>query len=323
MIRRTLQLMAMGACLWATSSSQLEAGEDCLFFRTDALLLNRTQRSDTPLVRQNAPGNPILDTADSLQFPYEGLPRFVFGYQKDQSTFEVSYAGMVDWYDASSVAGVNNLSVPGDLGLASLDYFAADLFDATYSSEFHDIQANYYRSLNGGDCCTGSCFDVEGMAGLRVFLLDEQFTLSPTDVDTGNQSLYRINTENHLIGPQLGLRMTASRGNWSFQAIGKAGVFANPLWSQQSVSDLNDTISLRNVRTTDEKVAVIGDLEFVSRYRVNSHCNLRFGYLFNWIEGVVLPTDQIDFSNNVTSGTSTDASGFLQHGFVFGFEAIF
>ena len=268
----------------------------------------------------------ILLNAGDLDFGATGGVRAVIGKQLGSGyTLEVGYMGLYDHSASATVTGDNDLQLPGDLGLAVNNFFGADIVDADYSSSLHSVEANLL-------CCDYSCrSSCEGpqrcrewapFVGFRYLNFNEDFDLSSTDFQEGT-SVYEVNTRNNLFGGQLGGRYRISQGEWSYEAVGKAGIFANA--AEQNAPAIVDFLDVERRPAQSESggnVAFVGEINLTGIYHINEVWGLRAGYNLMWLEGVALAPDQLDFTDTPDSGTGLDTSGgvFL-HGLSAGLEA--
>ena len=67
---------------------------------------------------------------------------------------------------------------------------------------------------------------MEWLYGFRYLNLNEDFSIVSTDLQEGT-STYDVHTNNNLFGVQIGNRVRQSRGRWSLEGTGKAGIFGN------------------------------------------------------------------------------------------------
>lgn len=276
---------------------------DALFLARD----NRTSNTTAILVQGEggpAIGTPLQNSGDA-RFNMEPGVSAMFGIHVDECrAWEFGYFGVFDWDASSAVTNGNSLAIPGDLGLASLDYFASDRIALTYNSRLHNAEINHVWA---GEF-------VSLIAGFRYLSLDEDFVLNSTDADTGSSD-YRIRTTNDLFGGQLGARAEGGNGDWSWSATGKAGIFGNDAFQGQSVADFPPGFFLRQeTGRRSGGVAFVGDLNCTLAYQVTDGLTARIGYNVLFIEGVALAPDQLDFSDTPTSGQSLRRSGLFAHG---------
>jgi hypothetical protein len=271
----------------------------------EAFFLHRDNNTgNQPLVlldNNTSTQNNVLFSTGDFHIPYETGPRIIAGYANcDGSGWEVSYFGLQDWNSSATVVGNNNLNLPGDLGLAAnLDFFNADSVTATYQSEIHNAEVNYFFA--GGE-------HANLLVGFRYFHLDEHFNLLSTDNQTGS-SQYDIQSDNNLFGGQVGLRLAShTSGRWDWDVTGKAGVYGNAARQSQTVGDFSGFV-LRDTTTNGGQVAFIGDIGANLVFHMTDHWSLRGGYNVMWVEGVALAPNQLDFTDTPTSGTELRSTG--------------
>ena len=301
----------------------------------------------------NGDGDYVLMTTGNTNLDVEPGFRFLVGYALNQCwAIEFGYLGIYDWEGSATITGEDNLAIPGDLGLASNDFFNGDVFRVHRSSELHSFELMPVRSFccccpsasccedscgcesscgcgpscggGGSDCC-GTTYDTRCfslLAGFRYLRLNENFNLNGTDFDEGTSD-YHIRTKNDLYGFQLGARWRRGYGCWGWEVTGKAGIYGNDCEQQQYVTDFPPPFMLREPRHhRDGKVAFVGELNLNLTYQLTQCWGIRGGYNFMWLNGVALAPDQLDFTHTAYSGTGLRNSGaaFL-HGASIGVEA--
>jgi hypothetical protein len=288
----------------------------------EAIFWSRVNRnSDQPVViltqdsGGNYPGPTVLTTGDLASSDANPGLRVMLGWKQDcDSAIELTYFGLWDLNSSRTVTGPDDLAIPGDLGLASLDFFAADRMVVTYQSQLNNFEVNYVR-----DCC-GS--DWQWLVGFRYLNLDEVFNIQSTDVNTGTSN-YHIGTRNNLFGAQIGARMVRHCNRWGWDATGKIGLFGNDAEQHQFVSDFPPGFFLRPPRSDSAgQVSMVTDFNVSIVYKLNCTWSIRAGYNVMWIEGVATAPDQLDFTDTLTSGSSVVSNGGLfLHGANVGLEA--
>jgi hypothetical protein len=252
-----------------------------------------------------APSTPAF-AMSKLAMNFQPGMRIVAGWRQDaQRAFEVSYFAIFNWHDSATFHGNNNLALPGDLGLASQDFFAADEMHLTYRSQLNNAEANMIG--------TDGPFSLLG--GFRYLSLYEKLNIRATDLDTGSGD-YRIRTTNNLFGGQLGARFCRSYGRIGWDATGKAGLFGNSANEWQFVTDAVPGSFLRDRRSASgAQVAFVSDINVSVYYRLFSFLTLRAGYNLLWVDGVALAPGQLDFTNTAVSGSNLrSGDGFFAHG---------
>jgi hypothetical protein len=227
-------------------------------------------------------------------------------------------------YDNSASGGVelaDSLMLPGDLGLQVNNFFGADTVDARYSSDLHSFEANSVCCVCGCDSCV-HCRSIEWLSGWRYLNFSEDFSISSFD-DAEGTTEYSAETDNHLLGGQIGLRYRQCHGRWSWESTAKAGLYVNYMeQSQAPIIDFPAFVFRDRQGGDDTRLAFVGDLNLTAIYQLTHTLGLRFGYNLIWLEGVALAPDQLDFTNAPNSGKEVrDGGGVLLHGVNAGVEA--
>ncbi len=296
----------------------------CVYFQADALYWDRVGSGCSDiLVVDTDDGSPLFST-DDLDFEGAGGARFLIGWQPHRCSnccaWELSYWGLYNWNADGLVEGSGDLAIPGDLGLASNNFFLADTIDINYRSELHNVEFNCIKS-----CCVG-CAKIDFIAGFRYLALNDSLSLTATDLQEGTSS-YDIDTHNDLYGIQFGGRLTRPLPyccRWGVELTGKAGLFYNDVSTDQLVTDFPDTpgsFVLRDVTGSRDGVAMLGEIGVVLIRPLNECWNLRLGYTAIGLGGVALAPDQIDFTDTLDSGTEIHNTGWIfAHGAIAGLE---
>jgi hypothetical protein len=214
---------------------------------------------------------------------------------------------------------MNNLAIPGALGLVALDFFNADRMQVDYSSQLQSVEVNLVKKY-----CRANL-----LAGLRYVSLDEEFNIHPNDPMTG-MSDYNIATRNNLYGAQIGMEIDRCWGRFGLDTVVKAGLYANDAKQRQFVTDFPAGLFIRNFftqapnSTSKANTAFVGEIGITGTYDLTCNLAFRAGYNMLWIEGVALAPNQLDFTNTPTSGTAVLTGGGLSlHGVTFGLEGRF
>ncbi|MDX1946934.1 MAG: BBP7 family outer membrane beta-barrel protein [Pirellulaceae bacterium] len=313
---------ALDSC-GCTANASLQASEclsDCQcdgccpawYVVGEGLFLQRDNGSRRqPVVLAGDSGDTLLDTADS-HFDFEGGPRILLGRRTgDCRAWEVSYFGTHFWESTVGIVDPNNLDIPGPLVGVADDFDNANEMVLSYKSQLHNAEFNLVRDL-----CTWSL-----LAGFRYVNLDERYNINSTDSD-GDVSDYTIRTSNNLFGFQLGGRLERSSGRLGWEAVGKGGIFGNDAIQRQLVRDNDNTFVLRNARDRSTVVSFVGDFNLTGKYALNDCWSVRAGYFVMVVSGVALAPDQLDFNDDLDSGTNLATGGDLfLHGANLGLEA--
>ncbi|MCY2996446.1 MAG: BBP7 family outer membrane beta-barrel protein [Planctomycetota bacterium] len=246
---------------------------------------------------------------------------------------EFSYLGLFDSQALAPVVRSDSApfpTLPGDLGPATNVFHPADKVWVNYASQLNSFELNLLRCCCGcwtaGCDASSPCRSVEWFGGFRCISLNERLkilgerehVLEP-GVERGE---YDLRTTNNLYGAQLGARLRRCHGRLGCEATGKAGMYGNAAYQEQSVVDFPNYALRPNTSATRSQVAFAGELNLSAIYQLTIDWNLRAGYNLMWIEGVALAPNQLDFSFTPTSGSQLDSGGgVFYHGVNVGLEA--
>ncbi len=275
----------------------------------DALLLYRTQNNNTTIVVDEDNSLAPVITGDDFVLGMAAGPRLATGLQWESgSSAELVYFGMNQWTSQVSATGSNNLSIPGDLGLATFDFFAADQMDVSYGSEIHNVEFNLWSPHAG----------LEWMAGFRHFSVNEDFKIASFDVDTF-KSDYRISTENLLFGGQIGARKSWSQEWLTFTTEAKIGLFGNANDQHSLVRDVDNNNVLRDGDASSSSLSSLSELRLLGDIALTRNLSLTAGYNLIWLTDVALAPYQLDFTyTTLSSQFVDDTHSVFYHGAIVG-----
>ena len=259
-----------------------------------------------------------------------------------RNSLQVSYWGVF-----SDVAEANALGANTVVGLDTILHFDGLVYDPGtgaqpvggtffFNAERHRVQRDYeihnielnFLGHNYNVGC--SPLTLGWTAGVRFLRFDEGFLYSTDPVDdvfTGapEELHYGIDTENNLIGFQIGGRGDYCFGNrLSLFAETKAGLYGNHISHNSRIVGaggfgfVNDPASPYNLQdvnidSTKDDVAVIGQLGVGANFCLNRCWTLGVGYQAIGVSGVALAPHQIprDFIGALDSVRTVDSSGSL------------
>lgn len=268
------------------------------WFSSDALFLDRSQKfSGNLVIDEDNNFDPVL-TGNDLNFGTVAGPRFAGGIGVTPClSLEGVYFGLHEWTETGLVLGDNNLSIPGDLRLATFDFFAVDAFQASYSSKIQNVEANVWRTFG----------KIDFLGGFRHFGMFDDFRLSSFESDTF-QSDYRVDTKNHLYGGQIGLRLQFEGDYFSFRPEAKFGILGNASGQSSAVRDLNNTLVLRDIDVSGSSTSTLSELRLVGDCKLTKHLSVNYGYNLLWVTNVAQAPYQLDFTDTVSSSRFIDDS---------------
>jgi hypothetical protein len=282
------------------------------YARTEVLFLQRDNDPlDQPLVVSDATGDVLLRTSD-LGFNMVLGPSLLVGRRIDSATaFELSYFGTQFWSSSARVTAVNDLDLPGVIVGAANDFDNADRMIFRNTAQLHNAEFNYVYRYNS----------ISVLYGFRYLNWEETYNINSTDSD-GDTSDYNLRASNNLFGAQVGTRIDRRWCHLDWQFSGKVGIFGNAAMQRQLLLDNGNTFVLRDTRQREANAAFVGDLNLSVFYALNSTWRIRAGYNILWLEGLALGPNQLDFTDDLSSGTRLRSEGgvFL-HGANIGLEA--
>jgi hypothetical protein len=263
-----------------------------------------------PTIIDATTGATLASTTD-LSFIYLPGAKVQAGYFFSNGWgVEGDFWGQWGFNDFKIVNSPGNLAIPGDLGLASTNFFDQDQIREIYSSHINNYEINVILPYAS----------VQYLAGFRYLSIDERFDINTVSDVTGTGD-YQIISRNRMYGGQLGARTQWQVERFVFDFEGKAGVFVNAAHQDQSVVGDTDGV-LRQTGAGERQAAFVGEVSAYLFIPMGTHFTGRLGYTAIWIDDLALAPDQLDFTDTPTSGTSIDTRGsMLIHGFNAGIEA--
>lgn len=267
-----------------------------LYYQLEVMMFGRVSGNARTLVIDDPTGAEVFNTNDvGLGFP--AGPRLLLGVRfHPRTAIEFSYFGARDWDATASVFGNNNLSLPPDIGPATLDFQDADQMDFTLNTQFHNFEANVLWSYAP---------TISFLAGIRSIDLDEEFRLTSTDSDSG-RSNYNVTTRNGMFGGQLGVMYKRQNPIFGWETVGKAGLYGNNASQQSFLGDFNNTFIFRNSDVSESTVAFTGEWGVNGTMKFGD-LSLRVGYLLLGMQNVAVAIDHLDFTDTPASGLNIDA----------------
>jgi hypothetical protein len=298
-------------CSGGEVGSMVECWQPCWYVQAEVLALRVNELPSDPLALNVGAGATVLTTRD-LSYPYQAGPRITMGRTlQSGGSIQATYFGLMEWSSDATVVDVNNLRLPGDLGLAGDDFFGADSITVTQRTQFHSLELNLLQPLNDSS--------FSWLAGIRYLNFGERLNLHSVDSD-GEESDYRTTANNHLIGGQLGGFFDARLDRFTLTALGKAGVYGAIQSATTFVGDFDNTIVLRNLAPNRGGVAFVGEVGLNASYLLTDWLAVRGGYNMYFLAGIARGTDQLDFTDTPASSTTVVNGGAILHGFNGGLE---
>ena len=259
----------------------------------------------------NSAGDKLL-TTDADHGTLDGYGVNLAARKSDGSGFEAVYWSLNQTATASladspstSLRGFSQLThTPTGEDLFTL-YNDSLTQSVVRDTDINNIELNLLR--NGGTFCTkrGRTGFFELIGGFRWFQFDESLDyISQTDLaiyPNFPESLsYRVETENTLLGGQLGARSEIQLANRLrlFSSV-KGGVFNNHIETSQFLADETGVpVHLASGAPFDfsddkDDISFLGEADLGVMLHLCSHARLRIGYRVIGVTGVALAADQI------------------------------
>ena len=184
------------------------------------------------------------------------------------------------------------------------NFDAADSVSAAYDSKLQNAEINaVYRYSNSLDL----------FAGVTQYKLDEQFKIISDDSAAAGIGTYTINTNNKLLGPQVGLAYSYKPGaKYSLYFIGKLAWLNNDASQNQYVDDA-PTFTRSNSASGSHSSSLY-DIKIGVNYYFTQQLALNLGYQYIKISDLALAESQFDTtaagSNTLNASDSVSWGGF-------------
>ena len=291
-------------CTANDSSCDVTCSSACyqpvVYASAEALFLRRDNSSvDQPIVLDSGTTQTLISAGD-LNFDTEAGVRFCLGRQlNDHLALEAGYFGLHEWSATATAVGSNNLRIPGDLALATLDYFDADQMQVDYNSEIHSAEISLVKQHE----------QLHILCGFRYFEFDDDLNINTYEGGTNTTSDYNIRARNSLYGAQVGAKFLQSIRRAEFRAVGKVGIYGTDSRQSTVVGDFDNQFTLRNVHASEADAAFVGEIGLNLAMPVRNSLRIVAGYNLLWVEGIALAPDQLDFTDTPTSSQFVNTDG--------------
>jgi hypothetical protein len=238
---------------------------------------------------------------DDVWFPLEPGIRFqLIGRITDRMAVEANCWGLQDWSVGRAIygdpVGETVLGHSAWLQMPDID----DALGYTYSSRVANVELNQRFKLWSFDPYRAFSW----LWGVRYFHLEDDFTLTGSDLYTGGRETLNWRTKNDLVGMQLGLNWTWGADRFQLSTEAKIGLFAN-IYSQQGSDTASGVAGFRpfDVSHDSTDLAALFEFSIMLRYRLTSCLWLRAGYQYYCVTGLALgPRQLADYDTDGTVG---------------------
>lgn len=253
---------------------------------------------------------------------------------------EFTYLGFNNWEMTDSLTSEEprNLRVPMAPNVGGFNF--ADSYSTFNRSSLHSMELNYRirnrpgrdRMIMGPDgfwsrqLTPGRTQSL--VLGVRGLSVDENFRWLALRDDTSPSVFfgdYTVNTDNTLLGVQIGGDCLDVHEGWFWGIKGKAGVFVNFVEGSADIL-INDSQAPQpdiHGRATDDTSAFFGELSFMLGFNLTDNLILRASYDLALVGGIALAPDQVSFDTNLAAKPAIVNAGgqIFYNGLSLGFEA--
>lgn len=271
------------------------------------------------LLAMNREGNSGVRLSQALQlgeFHYREGFRATIGWTDDcLNGYEITFTRPLKWERGEFAVGTalnSNLIAAPNVNPVDLAAFNTAIFHSQrYRSEFYSGEFN--RRWWGWDV-----FSVKG--GLRYINVDEEFEFRSIN-NLNAVGEFRVEVDNHLIGPQLGVELLQPLGKWTLNSKILGGVFVNINDEQTTLS--NAGVQFINNSFNDEDFAWMIETGVTAIYHFGDHLSATIGYEGWFLDGIVVAEEQQLNPIDRNMGLRSDArSDIFYHGATAGVELV-
>ena len=280
----------------------------------DVLGMNRDNGTNTVLVQNT---NTLATEFNSSQLHFDDEIGGKVWFQlmgPSGIAVQTTYMKLATFVADGSVFGADNLQIPFPLASPTTDFFGASRMNSHWTSAIQGAELNVIYPWGN--------FQLIG--GYRYFEIDEGFTLEAVNTVTFGTSDFDVFAFNQMHGGQIGVQ-----GQWSlfdlvnFDFWAKFGVFADVANEHQILHDLNNTVVLRDTRGSSTEASYISEVGAQIMIPLGASLSVHAGYDVFFIDHVALAPEQLDFGDQLNSGTHVRHTGdFILHGVNVGLTAV-
>jgi hypothetical protein len=197
-------------------------------------------------------------------------------------------------------------------------------------SDFDSLELNYRRRWMGPTCLVQGSW----LIGVRYFELQDRLQFYsfadrdlelPPGEESGGEALYDLKTRNYLTGAQLGGDVwVCLLPGLRLGLDGKAGLYGNnvkvnTVMAGRDIYD-NYIAFIAPEALGNDKVSLIGELQFLLTYQLSHNLTLRGGYEMLFVEGVAIALDNFNPDLTERVPRMADGGSLFYDGFTVGAE---
>ena len=312
-----------------------------LFFRGELIALQRSTLNDFPLAFDATAGSERTLIIRKGQTGMSANTRLTLGKYlfRDVNNCDHSvsavYYGLGEWTASGRIESVTDNALISEIDPFIGGFNLSDVQTFRYEANLDSIELNYriqqrlgrdrlVMSPNGRwkqKAQTETLYSV--LAGVRAVTSSEHFDYrAEGTVPASRRGAIIINTDNNLVGFQIGGDLTHMWNSFSLGVEGKAGSYVNFARERIDLTTVDPTL-LEVDRHLDLKrnvLAFVGELSVTAKYQIRPNLAFRAAYEALFLNTVATAPDQLNFSDG-SSLTLDVGSGQFFMGTSIGFEA--
>ena len=254
------------------------------------------------------------------------LGRFLFRDARNRDhSLEAAWTGGGSWQQAVSLdaATTAGLQVSNFIDRVNESFDGARSMNYAYDSEMNSGELNYIvKGRMGRDQlqlqpngtwvrAANPTKTYSYLAGLRFVDVSESLNWNAEEIPISNvlneSGFYKVDTENRLLGTQIGGSMGYETARWSITATAKGGGFWNRM-HLKSEFEVGETTVLNSGSTdsTEDNLSFVGEASLMGKWHLRPNISLRAGMEILYVESIALAPFQVNF---IPGGYSAIASG--------------
>lgn len=338
-IGEPMQLLEQCSPYFESSGTWLQRG--FWYTEVDYLALNRgwerkglTLANEERIVQTNPIGQYVVQNILNIGGEKPGmdgvgrvkLGRFLFRDARNRDhSLEAAWMGGGSWQQAVSLdaATTAGLQVSNFIDRVNESFDGARSMNYLYDSEMNSGELNYIvkgrmdrdqlqLQPNGTWVRAANPTKTYSyLAGLRFVDVSETLDWNaqeiPISAALNESGFYEVDTENRMIGTQIGGSMGYETARWSLTATAKGGGYWNRM-HLKSEFEVGETTVLNSGETdsTEDNLSFVGEASLIAKWHLRPNISLRAGMEILYVESIALAPFQVNF---IPGGYSAIASG--------------
>ncbi len=220
--------------------------------------------------------------------------RFTIGRIRDCTEgFEVAYTGGFEWQESTERTGPDLSLKVGAVGIDVSAFQNAQIHRQWYDSSLNSFEVS--KKWWGWDV-------ISTEYGVRYIRIGERYGFDSIDLINGTTGEFRINVNNNLVGPQVGMALHYPIGRWCSTVRGKAGIYANFVEGETGLVNAGTTQFAANIEKM--QLGFMGELGYYLHFRLTRRITFHAGYEFWYVYGVAAAPAQVAGRLRTASGRS-------------------